>query len=327
MQKVNAVQNNTGQSASVLQRIKRVPPVAYMLIVIIAAFSFMDPHYLSFSNFRNVLIQATPLMIVAFGQTCIVLTQGTDLSLGAQVSFVTVFTVFLAQRGIILEVAMLISIVCTMLIGALNGLIVAKGNIPPFIATYGMQNIVNSISLLLTAGSSIFYSSFTYRVVTETTILFIPLMVWVAAAVFIVVWIVLRKTKFGTNIYGLGGNREALVLAGISPVKCLIKTYAFAGMIAGIAGVITLCRVESGQPIVATGWEFQAVAATLLGGTSLREGKGGVTGTIFGVLLIRIIKNGLNVIGVQSIFQNAIIGSIVLAAIIIDAVVRIRSKE
>ena len=190
-----------------------------------------------------------------------------------------------------------------------------------------MQNIVNSISLLLTAGSSIFYSSFTYRVVTETTILFIPLMVWVAAAVFIVVWIVLRKTKFGTNIYGLGGNREALVLAGISPVKCLIKTYAFAGMIAGIAGVITLCRVESGQPIVATGWEFQAVAATLLGGTSLREGKGGVTGTIFGVLLIRIIKNGLNVIGVQSIFQNAIIGSIVLAAIIIDAVVRIRSKE
>lgn len=315
------------QKTSVMKKLTKLPPVAYMLVIIIAVFSFMDPHYLSFSNFRNVLIQSTPLMIVAFAQTCIVLTQGTDLSLGAQVSFVTVFTVFLAQRGLVLEVAMLISIVCTMIIGAINGLIVAKGNIPPFIATYGMQNIVNSISLLLTAGSSIFYSSFTYRVVTETTILFIPLMVWIAALVFIVVWIVLRKTKFGTNIHGLGGNREALILAGISPVKCLIKTYAFAGMIAGIAGVITLCRVESGQPIVATGWEFQAVAATLLGGTSLREGKGGVTGTIFGVLLIQIIKNGLNVIGVQSIFQNAIIGSIVLAAIIIDAVVRIRSKE
>ena len=98
-------------------------------------------------------------------------------------------------------------------------------------------------------------------------------------------------------------------------------------MIAGIAGVIALCRVESGQPTVATGWEFQAVAATLLGGTSLREGKGGVTGTIFGVLLIQIIKNGLNVVGVQSIYQNAIIGSIILAAIIIDAVVRIRSEK
>ncbi len=311
----------------VKERLKRIPPVAYMLIVIIVVFSFLDPNYLSFSNFKNVLIQATPLMILAFGQTCIVLTQGTDLSLGAQVSFVTVFTVFLAQRGIILEVAMIISVLCTMLIGAINGIIVAKGNIPPFIATYGMQNIVNSISLLLTAGSSIYFSSFTYRIVTETTILFIPLMVWVAVIVFLIVWIVLKKTKFGTNIHGLGGNREALVLAGISPVKCLVKTYAFAGIIAGIAGIITLCRVESGQPIVANGWEFQAVAATLLGGTSLREGKGGVTGTILGVLLIQIIKNGLNVIGVQSIMQNAIIGSIVLAAIIIDAVVRIRAKE
>ena len=314
------------EKASVKQRLKNIPPVAYMLIVIITVFSFMDPHYFSFSNFRNVLIQSTPLMILAFGQTCIVLTQGTDLSLGAQVSFVTVFTVFLAQRGIILEVAMIIAVLCTVLIGAINGTIVAKGNIPPFIATYGMQNIVNSISLLLTAGSSIYFSSFTYRIVTETTILMIPLMVWVAVVVFIIVWIVLKKTKFGTNIHGLG-NKEALVLAGISPVKCLIKTYAFAGFIAGIAGIITLCRVESGQPIVATGWEFQAVAATLLGGSSLREGKGGVTGTIFGVLLIQIIKNGLNVIGVQSIMQNAIIGSIVLAAIIIDAVVRIRAKE
>ena len=315
------------EKASVKQRLKNIPPVAYMLIVIITVFSFMDPHYFSFSNFRNVLIQSTPLMILAFGQTCIVLTQGTDLSLGAQVSFVTVFTVFLAQRGIILEVAMIIAVLCTVLIGAINGTIVAKGNIPPFIATYGMQNIVNSISLLLTAGSSIYFSSFTYRIVTETTILMIPLMVWVGVVVFIIVWIVLKKTKFGTNIHGLGGNKEALVLAGISPVKCLIKTYAFAGFIAGIAGIITLCRVESGQPIVATGWEFQAVAATLLGGSSLREGKGGVTGTIFGVLLIQIIKNGLNVIGVQSIMQNAIIGSIVLAAIIIDAVVRIRAKE
>mgnify|MGYP000928626367 FL=1 len=303
------------QTSNFKQRIKKVPPVAYMLIIIIAIFSFMEPHYLSFSNFRNVLIQSTPLMIVAFGQTCIVLTQGTDLSLGAQVSFVTVLTVFLAQRGIMLEVAMLISVCCTVLIGAVNGLIVAKGNIPPFIATYGTQNIVNSISLLLTAGSSIYFSSFTYRIVTETTILFIPLMVWVAVIVFAVVWIALRKTKFGTNIYGLGGNREALALAGINPAANLIKTYAFAGMIAGIAGIITLCRVESGQPIVANGWEFQAVAATLLGGTSLREGKGGVTGTIFGVLLIQIIKNGLNVIGVQFIFQNAIIGSIVLAGI------------
>lgn len=315
------------QKSGVLQRIKTIPPVVYMLVVLIVVFSIMEPNYLSFSNFRNVLIQATPLMIVAFAQTCIILTQGTDLSLGAQVSFVTVFTVYLAQRGIILEVAMLISVICTLLIGAVNGVIVAKGNLPPFIATYGMQNIVNSISLLLAMGSSISFPSFTYRLVTETTILMIPLMVWVAVIVFIIVWIILKKTKFGTNIHGLGGNKEALSLAGINPDRYLIQTYAFAGLIAGIAGIITLCRIESGQTTVANGWEFQAVAAALLGGTSLREGKGGVTGTIFGVLLIQIIKNGLNVVGVTSIYQNAIIGSIVLAAIIIDAVVRFRSTK
>lgn len=315
------------QKTSAMNRVKAIPPVVYMLVVLIVVFSILEPNYLAFSNFRNVLIQSTPLMIVAFGQTCIILTQGTDLSLGAQVSFVTVFTVYMAQRGIPLEVAMIISVICTVIIGIVNGVVVAKGNIPPFIATYGMQNIVNSISLLLAAGSSISFASFTYRLVTETTILFIPLMVWVAVIVFIVVWLVLKKTKFGTNIHGLGGNREALTLAGINPVRYLIQTYAFAGLIAGIAGIITLCRVESGQTTVANGWEFQAVAAALLGGTSLREGKGGVSGTIFGVLLIQIIKNGLNVIGVQSIYQNAIIGSIVLAAIIIDAVVRYRSKE
>ncbi|MBM6739082.1 ABC transporter permease [Faecalicatena fissicatena] len=318
---------SVAQKSGVLQRIKTIPPVVYMLVVLIVVFSIMEPNYLSFSNFRNVLIQATPLMIVAFAQTCIILTQGTDLSLGAQVSFVTVFTVYLAQRGIILEVAMLISVICTLLIGAVNGVIVAKGNLPPFIATYGMQNIVNSISLLLAMGSSISFPSFTYRLVTETTILMIPLMVWVAVLVFIIVWIILKKTKFGTNIHGLGGNKEALSLAGINPDRYLIQTYAFAGLIAGIAGIITLCRIESGQTTVANGWEFQAVAAALLGGTSLREGKGGVTGTIFGVLLIQIIKNGLNVVGVTSIYQNAIIGSIVLAAIIIDAVVRFRSTK
>lgn len=315
------------QKSSIKQKVQNVPPVAYMLIVLVVAFSALSPNYLSVSNFRNILVQATPLMILAFGQTCIVLTQGTDLSLGAQVSFVTVFSVWLAQRGLAMGLAMLIAVLSAAVIGAVNGLIVAKGNIPPFIVTFGMQNIINSVSLMLTSGGSIYYDSYIYRFVTETEFLFIPLMVWVAVAVFIVVWLVLKRTRFGTNIHALGGNKEAMALAGINPVMVQIKTFAFAGLIAGVAGIITLCRVESGQPTGGTGWEFQAVAATLLGGTSMREGKGGVTGTIFGVLLITMIKNGLNVIGVKAIYQNATVGTVVLAAIIIDAVVRLRSKE
>lgn len=312
---------------NVKKRLKTLPPVSWMLIVIIIIFSLSSSNYISFSNFRNILIQSTPLMIVAFAQTCIILTQGTDLSLGAQVSFTTVFSVFLANKGIPLVIAMIIAVLVTICAGLVNGIIVAKGNVLPFVATYGMQNILNSISLLLTSGASIYFASGVYQFVSETSILFIPIMVWIAVLTFVLVWVVLKKTKFGTNIIGLGGNREALQLAGINPAYNLIKTYAFASLIAGIAGIVTLCRVESGQPVVASGWEFQAVAATLLGGSSLREGKGGVTGTIFGVFLITIVKNGLNIIGVKSTYQNAIIGTIVLAAIIIDAVIRIRSKK
>ncbi|HKL80834.1 MAG TPA: ABC transporter permease, partial [Mobilitalea sp.] len=148
---------------SIKQKFKALPPVAWMLVIIIIIFSIGSPNYLTFANFRNILIQSSPLMIVAFAQTCIVLTQGTDLSLGAQVSFVTVMTVFLAKRGVPLPLSMLISVLLTICIGAVNGVIVAKGNILPFIATFGMQNIVNSISLLLTSGASIYFPSFTYR--------------------------------------------------------------------------------------------------------------------------------------------------------------------
>lgn len=308
--------------------LKKIPPVAYMLLLMVVVFSFMSPNYLTVANFRNVLIQATPLMIVAFGQTCIVLTQGTDLSLGALVSFTTVFSAWLANKaGIPIGIAIILAICVTTLLGVINGIVVAHGKVPPFIATYGMQNIANSLSLLLTSGASIYFYSPFYQFVTEKNIIGLPIMVWAAALVFLMVYIVLNRTKFGAYIHGIGGNREALELAGINVKRVHVATFAFAAFIAGIAGFITLCRVESGQPTVATGWEFQAVAASLLGGSSLREGKGNVTGTILGVLMIQMIKNGLNVSGVKAIMQNAIIGSVVLAAIIIDALIRNRASS
>lgn len=307
--------------------LKKIPPVAYMLLIMIIVFSLMSPRYLTPANFRNILIQATPLMIVAFGQTCIVLTQGTDLSLGALVSFTTVFSAWLANKGLPIGVAIIVAICVTTLLGVINGIVVAHGKVPPFIATYGMQNIANSLSLLLTSGASIYFYSPFYQFITEKNIIGLPIMVWVAVLVFIMVYIVLNRTKFGAYIHGIGGNREALELAGINVKRVHVATFAFAAFIAGIAGFITLCRVESGQPTVATGWEFQAVAASLLGGSSLREGKGNVTGTILGVLMIQMIKNGLNVSGVKAIMQNAIIGTVVLAAIIIDALVRNRASS
>jgi len=310
----------------IADRIRNMPPVVWMLMVLIAVFSITTPNYFAFSNLRNILLQSVSLMILAFAQTLIVLTQGTDLSLGSQVSFVTVLWVLLAKKGVPIYLAAIIAVFATMLAGATNGFLVAKGKIPPFIATFGMQNILGSISLLLTAGSSIYFYHPVFQFVTEKVILFIPLPVWIAALMFLLTWILLYRTKFGINIRGLGGNQEAMSLAGVNIVKSYMKTYAYAGFLAGIAGLITACRVESGQPIVGVGWEFEAVAATLLGGTSLREGKGGITGTIAGVLLLFVLRNGLNVSGVSAMYQNAIIGVIVMMAIVIDMLVR-RSRD
>ncbi len=320
------ISNTKAFGQKLIGKIKYLPPVVWMLLVMITIYSITTPNYFSFYNLRNILIQAVALMILSFAQTLIVLTQGTDLSLGAQVSLVTVLWVYLAQKGVPIYIAAAIAVMTTICAGAINGLLVAKGKIPPFIATFGMQNILSSIALLLTAGASIYFYHNIFQFVTETEILFIPLPVWIAAAMFVLTWVLLRYTKFGTNIRGLGGNQEALTLAGVNIVKSYIKTYAFAGFLAGIAGLLTACRVESGQPVVGTGWEFEAVAATLLGGTSLREGRGGVTGTIAGVLMLIMLRNGLNVSGISAMYQNAIIGVMVMAAIVIDILVR-RSRD
>lgn len=317
----------SGFGHTLLRAVKNVPPVVYMIVILAGIFSFTSKNFLSWNNIQNILVQSVPLLILAMGQTLIVLTQGTDLSLGAQVSFATVMWIWMAQKGIPFAIGAVLTLVFTVIFGSLNGLLVGKGKIMPFIATLGMQNIINSISLTITSGSSIYINSTLFMNISETKILFLPLPVWIAVAVFALTWILLRNTRFGANIVGLGGNPEALSLAGINTTLCLVKTYAYAGLVAGIAGLVTACRVESGQPTVGTGWEFDAVAATLLGGTSMREGRGGVVGTVFGVLLIKMLANGLNISGVSALYQNATIGSIVLAAIVIDALIRRNKKE
>jgi len=301
-----------------MKRINKIPQVVWMIIALVVVFTIIEPSYFSSRNFSNVLIQSIPLLILALGQTLIILTQGTDLSLGTQVSFVTVLWVFLAQKGVPMAVGAILVVGINMLIGVINGTVVSKGKIPPFIATLGMQNILYGLALLITGGSSIYFASDIYIFITETRILFILLPIWIAIAVFGLTYLVLYKTKLGTNIFAVGGNAEALTLAGAKIHITMIKTYAFVAFLAGIAGLITTCRVESGQPVVAVGWEFESVAAALLGGSSLKNGKGGIVGTVFGVIFIQLLKNGLNIVGISTLYQNALIGAIILSAIIID---------
>ena len=307
-------------------KIFKLPPVIYMLLCLVIIFSMATPQYLSFQNIKNILMQSSTLMILAFGQTLVVLTQGTDLSIGAQVSMVTVAWITLARKGVPLPVGAIIVLLLTSCVGIINGLLVAKGKMPPFIATFGMQNVINSFTLLLTAGAAVTYSSNIFLIITESSLFGIKAPVFIAAGIFAVTWVILNRTKFGMGIFGLGGNPEALALAGVNTVKVTVKAYAYAGLLAGVAGLLTACRVESGQPTAGAGLEFESIAATLLGGTSMREGRGNVTNTIFGVLLLSVVRNGLNVVGITAVYQSAIIGIIMLSAIIIDSLAR-QSQE
>lgn len=312
--------------AKAVNFIKNIPPVFWILVVMMVGFGSFSSNYFEFKNLQNILVQSVPLMLVAYAQTLVILTEGVDLSLGSQVSLVTVLWVFFMQTGMPWPVAALISVVCSMISGAVNGVIIAKWKVPPFIVTLGMQNILYSVALLLTKGSSIYYANKIFQTISETILLGFPLIVWITALMFVLTWMILYHTRVGARIFGLGGNAEALVLAGINVIKPTVFVYAFAGFLTAISGLLTTCRLESGQPIVGQGWEFQAVAATLLGGTSFKEGKGGLGGTILGVLLITMLKNGLNLVHLPSIYQNAIIGIIILAAIVVDSTIR-RMKE
>lgn len=315
-------------SRSIGGRIRNIPPVVWIIILMVAVFSILSTNYFQFSNLQNILVQSVPLMLVALAQTMVILTEGVDLSLGSQVSLVTVVWVLFMQMGIPFYIAAIMSIAISMLAGAINGIMISKFRVPPFIATLGMQGILYSIALLITKGSSIYHAEKVFQVVSDKMILGFPLIVWITVLMFLLTWVILYKTRFGAQIFGLGGNPEALVLAGVNTVRPTVMVYAYAGFLTAMSGLLTTCRLESGQPIVGQGWEFEAVAATILGGTSFREGKGGIVGTIFGVLLITILKNGLNLVHLFSIYQNALIGIVILGAIVLDTSIRrINAKQ
>lgn len=304
--------------------LRRLPPAFYITILLMLVFGSLTENYFTFGNMEVILRQAAPLLVIACGQTVIVLTQGTDLSLGSIVSLVCVLWILLLNLGLPMALSVGICLLASLLCGLANGQIAGKLKIPVFITTLGTQNIFRSIALLLCGSLTIYHSDPIFRTVAKTGFLHITWSTWIALLMFALTAFLLRQTTFGLKIRALGGNEEALTVSGASVDRTRIAAFAYAGLMAGIGGLLICCRIESGNPNAGNGLEFSAVAAALLGGSSLREGRGGVEGTVFGVLLIQVLKSGLMQVGVSSIYQSAIIGGVVLLAIIFDMAVKSR---
>lgn len=307
---------------TVKNRIASMPPAIYIIVVLLIVFSAMSESFFSLSTFTNIINQSSTLLLLACGQTLVVMLQGTDLSLGFQLSVVSVFWVWLLNHGVSMPMAILLAVLSGVFMGVINGLLVAKLNIPVFIVTLSMANIYRSIALLLSDGFSLTYSSKLFSHVKSVPYLGFPLATWIAVFGFLLTLFVLHKTRLGIRVRALGGNPEALRLAGSNTAMHIVKTFAYVGFMSSLAGLVLTCRVSSGNPLGGDGYEFNAVAAALLGGSSLREGNGDVSGTLFGVLMLQMFKSGLQIVGVSSLYQTFLIGAVVILALVIDAIIK-----
>lgn len=289
-----------------------------VLVAMIIVMAIMAPNFLSVDNFVNVARAISINAILAAGMTFVILTGGIDLSVGSAVAVSGVTAVLLWNAGAGSVIAVLGGILAGALGGLLNGLLSAYLMLPAFIVTLGAMTYLRGTAYSLTDAQPLIASDLGYRGLGNGTVAGIPTPVVVMVLVYIVCWFVLERTRFGRHVYAIGGNAEAARLAGIKVKQVMTTVYVIAGASAGLAGVIFSARVLSGQPKAGEGYELDAIAAVVLGGTSLFGGRGRVHGTLVGALIIGVLTNGLVLMNVQFFYQLVIKGVVIVLAVAID---------
>lgn len=301
---------------SVLQKIG--PLIGLLLIVIII--SIMSPNFLTLNNLLNVLRQVSINALIAFGMTFVILTGGIDLSVGSILALTGAVTAGLMAGGMDPLLAMFLGLLLGAVLGAINGVIIAKGKVAPFIATLATMTIYRGLTLVYTEGKPIsgLGDSQAFQLLGKGYFFGIPVPVITMAITFGILYFILKKTTFGRRVYAVGGNEEASRLSGISVDRIKIYVYALTGMLAALAAMILTSRLNSAQPTAGNMFELDAIAAVVLGGTSLTGGRGWIVGTLIGALIIGVLNNGLNLIGVSSFFQQVVKGAVILVAVLLD---------
>lgn len=290
-----------------------------MLIVIV---SILSPSFLSTRNILNILRQTSVNAIIAAGMTFVILTGGIDLSVGSVLALSGAFAASLLASGQSIIVAIMVAIIVGGIVGFLNGFVIAKGKLQPFIATLATMTILRGLTLVFTDGKPITLGSnevaIAFGKIGGGTIFSIPVPVIITILVFIVCYYILNHTKMGRYTYALGGNEEATKLSGLNTDKIKIWVYTISGILSAIAGIIITSRLYSAQPTAGTGYELDAIAAVVLGGTRLTGGKGKISGTIVGALIIGVLSNALNILDVSSYYQMMVKGAVILIAVLLD---------
>lgn len=290
-----------------------------VLCAFLAVFPGTSKTFPTVKNMMNVLRQISTNMLLACGMTMVIILGGIDLSVGSIIALTGVISAGLVSRnGLSIPVALLVGLVIGIIAGSFNGIIISKTTIPPFIVTLGSMNIARGLAGVYTGGSPVRVVSKEWQWLGAGYIAGIPIPVIIMAIIFIISVLIMNKTKMGRHIYAVGGNTLAATFSGINVSKVKFFVYAYSGIMAALAGVILASRMYSGQPTAGEGAEMDAIAAVVVGGTSMSGGSGKLGGTLIGALIIGILSNGLNLMNVNSFWQTVVKGIVILFAVFLD---------
>ncbi len=294
--------------------------ISFLLLCLVL--TLLSDRFLTVDNILNVLRQSTINGIIAIGMTYVILTAGIDLSVGAILALSAVVTADLLQGETAVPLAILIGLAIGGGLGLINGLIITKAKVPPFVATLGMMTIARGLALTYTEGRPITGLPDAFRMMGTGSVGPIPIPIILAAAAFIIGYILLTRTSLGQFIFAIGNNPTAAKYAGISVNRYITFVYVLAGALSALAGMILVARLDSAQPTAGTAYEFDAIAAVVVGGTSFAGGQGGLGGTLVGVLIIAVLNNGLNLLNVSSFYQPVVTGVVIAVALLLHRALR-----
>jgi ribose transport system permease protein len=294
------------------------------LVALVIVLSTLSDRFLTTSNIINVLRQISINAIIAAGMTVVIIGRGIDLSVGSLLALTGVVGAGLAVGGLPAGFAILAALALGTALGTFNGAFVAYAGIAPFIVTLAGLTIFRGAALAFTDGRPISGLPPLFRTIGYGSFLGLPIPVWIMLGFLILTHVILRYTALGRAVYAIGGNEEAARLSGIPVRRVILFTFAYSGMAAALASMVLTGRLNSAQPSAGVMFELDAIAAVVVGGTSLFGGRGGVFGTLVGALIIGVINNGMNLLNVPSFYQQIVKGGVILAALLIERLVATR---
>lgn len=295
--------------------------ILVVLVIITGFFSIISKNFLTADNIISVLRQISNNIFLALGMTMVIILGGIDLSVGAVVAMTGTLTVgLIVTNGLSMPLAILLGLLAGTAVGVFNGLVVSTFKLPAFIVTLATMNIAKGIAYIYSNGRSTRITDPVFESIGTMQLFdFLPLPVVYMALLIVLASFIMNRTRYGTYIYAVGGNRESARLSGISIKKVELLVFTFSGLMAAFAGLVLSSRMYSGQPSAGDGYEMDAIAACVLGGVSMAGGVGHISGTVIGAIVIGVISNGLNLMAVSSFWQLVVKGFIILAAVIIDS--------